>query len=105
MIKKEFIDSLKRIKVIIDNIDGVHKALKKLDPDFGGFYLANVETEMLHLLKIAINDDSDWISYFVYDLEWGKKWKKGMITSRDGKDIPLKTINDVYNIMHHKDYK
>lgn len=103
MNKKEFTDTLKNIKSVIDDIGGVHNALRKLDPDFGGFYLSRVETVLLDMLKKLTDDKYDWIGYYVYELEWGKKWKRGTITLKNKKDVPLKTMSDLYDIIQNKD--
>lgn len=44
-------------------------------------------------------DSSDWISYYIYELNWGESWKEGMVTDKNGKDIPLKTTKDLYNLL------
>ena len=103
MIKKDFIATLKNIKSIIDDVEGVHIAMKKLDPDLGGFFISRIETALLDMLKLVTNDEHNWISYYIYDLKWGTKWKKGTVTDKEGRDIPMKTMNDLYNVITDKD--
>ena len=103
MDKKEFVKSLINIKSILDDIDGVHLALKKLDPDFGGLYMSRVETALIDMLEKLVDDKSQWISYYIYDLEWGKKWKLKSVTDKRGKDIPLKTMENLFDCIKHKD--
>jgi hypothetical protein len=95
--KEKFIRALTELKSLEEDIDNVHVALQKLDPDFGGFYLSRVSTLIVNLLKDAMNDKYDYIDYFIYELEYGKKWKKGMITDKNKKDIKLQTAEDLYN--------
>jgi|SRR3990167_3343423 len=99
MTRKQFIKILKDLKLLIDDIDNVHVAMKKLDPNFGGFCISRVDTLILDVLEVAMDDQNDWISYYVYDLNWGKDWEEGKITSKAGEDIQLKTFNDLYNIL------
>lgn len=96
--KEQFIKTMEEIKTLFDDIDNVHSAFKKLDPDFGGFCISRVDNMMMAILKIAMNDESDWISYYVYELEWGSKWKKGMVKI-GRKDVALKTFEDLYSIL------
>ncbi len=49
---------------------------------------------------------SDWIYYFIFELDFGKKWKEGCVTETkkvDDKeveiDIPLGTPEDLYNML------
>lgn len=100
--KKDFINSMKELKKIIDDVHNVDDALRKLDPDFGGFFISRVINVNFHLLKNIFNDKDDWIEYYVYELNWGKSWKKGMITSKEGDDIKLKTLSDLYKILIKK---
>ena len=97
--KEQFIKSIIELKQIEEDLEDVHQALQKLDPDFGGFYLSRVSTLVIDLLQSAMNDESEDISYFIYELDWGGKWKKGAYTDKDKKDIKLKTIEDLYNLL------
>ena len=100
MDKKTFIKLMSGLKTLEQNLKGVDKALQKLSPDFGGFFIASVNELVLDAIKSNFNNDpSDWIGYYIYDLDWGKDWKKGAVTSKDGKDIKLKTLSDLYNIL------
>lgn len=93
---KQFALHIGGIKKFIDGCDGVNKALSALDPDFNSFSLGRVETMILELLASNFGPHGyEEISYFIYDLDWGKKWKAGMITKQD-KDIKMKTVKDLY---------
>lgn len=95
--KERFIITLTELKQLDEDIEGVHKALKKLDSDFGGFYIGRLSTLIIGLLEASTNDTDSFLSYWIYELDWGKKWKKGTVTSKEGKDIKLKTMDDLYN--------
>lgn len=57
------------------------------------------ESRYLELLKDVFNDDGDWISYWVYELDFGRKARKNSITDKDGRNIPIKTMKDLYNLL------
>ena len=49
---------------------------------------------------------SDWIYYFMFELDFGSKWKEGCVTETktvDGKDVevdvPLSTPEDLYDML------
>lgn len=45
--------------------------------------------------------DSRWINdidYYMYELDFGKKWKPGCLTI-DNKDISLRNSEDLWNIL------
>jgi hypothetical protein len=53
----------------------------------------------LELIMAYFDDTSQWTSYWLYDLEQGKKWRKGMIRDKGDKDLPCKTIKDVWKLI------
>jgi len=97
--KKRFINYITTLKLIESDLHKVHIAFKKLDPDFGGFYLSRFSTLIIKVLQDAMQDKYDYINYFIYELDYGKKWKKGMITRKNGEDVKLKTPEDLYNYL------
>lgn len=43
--------------------------------------------------------EDDWIGYYCWELDMGKKWQPGTVTGKDGKDIPLGTVRDLYELL------
>jgi hypothetical protein len=100
MSKGQFVACLLELKSIIDDTEQVHKAMKKLSPDFGGFYNERAETLVFNVLQDIFNDkENDWIGYFIYELEWGKKYRKGMIKSGKNEIIKLASLDDLYKLI------
>ena len=54
--------------------------------------------KILHKL-FEEKDVDEWISYFCFELDFGKKYKEGCIKDENGKDIPLATSDDLYTIL------
>jgi len=94
--KEKFIKAILELRSIEEDIESVHKALQKLDPDFGGFYLSRVNTLIVQLLQDSMDDKYENISYWIYELNYGKTWHKGCIIDKNKKDIKLKTAEDLY---------
>lgn len=42
---------------------------------------------------------SDDISYYCWEIGFGKKWESGMVTDENGKDIPMRNAEDLWNIV------
>lgn len=57
-----------------------------------------IESEVTKYLKAQFNDEFDWISYWMWELNFGENWKPGTVTE-NGNDIPLKTIDDLWNLL------
>lgn len=54
---------------------------------------------VISFLEDYFNDEGEWVSYFVYELDFGEKWYSDCVLDSDGKNIPLKTIEDLYNFL------
>lgn len=46
-----------------------------------------------------MEDTDGWISYFCWDLDFGRCYEDGMILDESGCNIKLKTIDDLYRIL------
>lgn len=92
------------LKEGIEYIKKVHEAdkiittsLRFLNEDFNYFTFGWIESRYLKLLKDVMKDDSDWISYYIYDCKFGKKPME--VIYKSGKKIKLKTINQLYDLI------
>jgi len=83
--------------------DNVDRAMRKFNPDFGYFSLGRYETLFLQAMKEAMTDTSDWISYWVYEISFGKEAKQKSVTDKNGKGISIKTLDNLYNIIKNND--
>jgi len=99
MSRKKFIEFMKRLRKAEDIVDDLNKAFRKLDRDFNFLSLSLHSTLIVEVLREALHDTENEIEYFIYELDWGEKWKKGCVTDKDGNDIALKNLNDLYNFL------
>jgi hypothetical protein len=59
-----------------------------------------IDTTIKILHKFFEEKDIDeWISYFCFELDFGRKYKDGAIKDEFGKNITLATSDDLYNIL------
>lgn len=55
-----------------------------------------------YALETMFCDDKEAMSnieYFVYELDFGKKYYDGMITDSEGNYIKMATVEDLYNVL------
>jgi len=64
-----------------------------------GWAMAINESEIVELLETMFDDTEGWISYFIYELNWGEDWEPGYVTGTDGNDIELSTIEQLYDFL------
>ena len=99
--RQEFIALISGIKKQWEIDENCHNLIKKIYKDIEpglGYYDSVAADECYKFLSQHFNDQSDWIGYWIYDLNFGKKFKKGMVKS-EGNNISLKTITDLYKLL------
>ena len=87
-----------------DEVDfEIRTVLQKLDNDNSLFTSTGYQDMLIKVLnesfKLKACDLTGTdIDYFIYELDYGKKWKKGTYID-NGKDVRLKTIDDLYDVI------
>lgn len=99
MISKEtFVDVMNKLKVLDEKMNNVDVAMKELSPDFSGFYIPQILNIALEILRDVFDDNDDWISYFMFELNWLHYYKTGCV-SINGESIDLSTWDKVYEFL------
>ena len=108
MNKELFIEAIEAIQKQVQLDIEVSKHLGKAFPDaFEANLLPKnhfLQNALLHVLQVEMNDlqlcehGQSWIEYFLWELNFGEEWKPGTVTE-NGKDIPLKTTDDLWNLL------
>lgn len=104
MRKKEFIKKINRLKEQFIYDEKAHKSFKQiLKNDFVTNYDYDIVlSDYLDLLERSVSKDGksyDWIEYYIYELKFGEKYKDGCITDNLKNNIPLRTPEDLYNML------
>lgn len=98
--KDFFVEIMESVKKTYKYQEGLNDYFSKNGVD-GYIYQPDcIDTTIKILHKIFGEKDVDeWISYFCFELDFGKKYKIGMIKDEFGKDIPLATFEDLYILL------
>ena len=92
--KEKFIKVISQLKEYQERETAIYRA---------GIDLMEVNEPLIEaiftLLKNSTNDETELISYFCYDLNFGEDWYEGCVTDEDGTDIQLQDIEDLYNVL------
>ena len=98
--KDFFVEIMESVKKTYKYQEGLNDYFSKNGVD-GYIYQPDcIDTTIKILHKIFEKKDVDeWISYFCFELDFGKKYKIGMIKDEFGKDIPLSTFEDLYVLL------
>lgn len=88
------INSLKEFNDYIDKLYELNIDIINVEP------IMNLASNIVNLLENLCDDfKTRWISYFCYELNFGKKWESGTVTDENGNDIKLATIEDLYEFV------
>ncbi len=83
-----------------EKIDSVTNDFNESSKEEAEFRFPALVDDVVELLETATNDVHNWISYWLFELNCGEKYKDGMVTSGDdGSIIKLKTIEDLWNLL------
>lgn len=108
MISRElFIKTIDAIEKQFKHDEKCEQAIKVLFEDGQGFYDYSEVLLALENVLMEIFDDktNEWIGYFVYELDFGKKWTKNSVTHEvDGKKISIlmRDAGELYDYLTRK---
>jgi hypothetical protein len=94
MKKEQFVKLINELVSLKKDADALNKAFKKFEPDFSYISFNRYENLIVKSLEFAMNDTSEWVSYWLYECDCGKNPLK---VTKDKKTVPMKTAEDLYN--------
>ena len=103
MKKKLFVETLEKLETQ-QNKD--YKFAEILGQAFPNAFEANllpdndmIISQIIKLLEVDMEDENKWIDYFVYELDFGKNYKVGMITNEDKSEIDLSSSTMLWKFL------
>lgn len=115
IMKKEtfckIIRALEKARTSADEIeDGIENTLRNTsrfrnDMDFvdlfGLLHNTELENELIGALEseFELPEKNNTLQYFIYDLEFGKKYTSGCLTDSKGNDVSIATPEELYDIL------
>ena len=65
--------------------------------DFG--YFPTLIENVVTLLETLTDDTNHWISYWMFDLDCGRRYVDGSVRDEDGHVVYLQTIGDLWRLL------
>lgn len=100
---------------LIDEIENHYRKIEQIE-DIIGINLVAAKTfdllyETVNFLTNLVYTEEELkesggfndISYYMWELDFGKNWCPGYVTDINGKDIPFKNSEDLWNILTEKE--
>lgn len=101
--KDLFIETINEIQKQHDNDRKCSEAFKVILPNdhtsnYDNHWLQN---QLIKVLQIAMNDnhENSWIEYYLWELDFGRKWKEGSIKV-NSKNFKLQNVHDLWDILN-----
>ena len=101
--KKEFVEIIERLKNyndLQDKIDDLFKNNidnKEMDFINAGSICIGHESVVVYLLERMF--DTDMISYWIYELDYGREYKDGYVQDGQGNNIDISTVEKLYDYL------
>lgn len=85
-------------KSMFNFTDEMNELFDKYKMD-GNIYPPMCTEIVIDLLEFIFNDKNQWIQYWTLELDFGERYEDGDVKGSDGCIIPLKTVDDLYNLL------
>jgi hypothetical protein len=95
----ELVEFKKHMERIKKTYDTEMKLCELLNCDCPIAFTDEIVDSVIDLLEAHFEDEDEWITYWMFELDFGSKWKNGTITDDKGNDIKLQTIEDLYEVL------
>ncbi len=102
--KAEFVNIMSRLKeatILVDRVEELFcNSRENLECDFcnGAGLQISHEGIVVKLLERLMKDRCGTISYFIYELDYGKEYQRGCMSDEDG-DIDISTLEKLYDYL------
>lgn len=106
--KQLFIETIEAIEKQYRHDQKCNEAFKTILPNdyVSGYDNHLLSNQLTKLLQLAMNDAHkySWIEYFMWELDFGSKYKEGYATNKDGSNIDLSTAGALYDFLITQTY-
>lgn len=96
--RNEFTKAINSYEDMWDFYDDINNVFQNHHRESNIFPSSELDT-IISLLQFIFDDKEQWISYWIYELDFGSKYQDGMIQDKDGNNIQLKTVDDLYDLL------
>ena len=98
--KEEFIDIMENLRKADTFYAKINDVLRTYGADGYIFPPPNIDDVVFLLDKIFKQGTYEsWISYFVFELEFGERYEDGCATEADGTNIDLSSAEKLYDLL------
>ena len=105
--KQQFVEIINKMKVTDDFVNEINDKTRQLretlDDSFVDFFDGNslfvAHTDLVVKLLENMFNDNNIISWWIYELDYGRQYKDGCIQDENGNNIDLSTSEKLYEYL------
>lgn len=101
--KEKFIEIINKLKEVNDFVDETNERARKLNDaimsDFYNTMSLSISHESLVVELLENMFNSDMISYWIYELDYGREYKDGYVQDGEGNNIDISTVEKLYDYL------
>lgn len=98
MSKESFCKVMDNYRFMFDFTDEMNDLFDKYKMD-GNIFPPLCTGTVIDLLEFIFDDKNQWISYWAWELDFGTNYEDGYVKDSDGGIIPLRTVEDLYDLL------
>ena len=91
---ENFAKTINALRDKYDRMDKISKALNWCE-----IYDISMGEQVVDILTYIFNDKDEWISYWVYERDFGRDWYEGCTKEKNGSNIDLSTMKKLYDFL------
>lgn len=107
--REVFINAINAIQKQVERDIKISMALSEAYPNaFQANLLPSndiITDALVKVLKKEMDDNGDWINYYLWELNCGKENHRSIVKDGDGKVIPLSNANELYDMLANDIYR
>ena len=105
--REEFVKCIDRLREATDLVDKIDDIMRESRDNIKNDFMNAASLQITHeqividLLEKLTHDDEIYsdIGYFIYELDYGREYKPGMIKDNDGNELDFSTAGNLYDYL------
>ena len=105
--REEFVKCIDRLREATDLVDKIDDIMRESRDNIENDFMNAASLQITHeqividLLEKLTHDDEIYsdISYFIYELDYGREYEPGMIKDNDGNELDFSTAGSLYDYL------
>ena len=105
--REEFVKCIDRLREATDLVDKIDDIMRESRDNIENDFMNAASLQITHeqividLLEKLTHDDEIYsdISYFIYELDYGREYEPGMVKDNDGNELDFSTAGSLYDYL------